>query len=104
MRKPDPRFYRYVLEEINMDPEELVFVDDRTENVLAARSLGISSIMFDSDVNVIRAVRNTLESKVGRGYQYLYRYAKRFDSITDNGHTIPDNFAQLLILETTNDQ
>ena len=104
MRKPDSRFYRFVLEEIAFGPEELVFVDDRIENVLAARSLGVSSILFDNDANVIRRLRDTLDSQVGRGYQYLYRHVKRFDSITDNGHTIPDNFAQLLMLEITEDQ
>ena len=38
MRKPDHSFYRHVLEEIELAPEEVVFIDDKIENVLAARS------------------------------------------------------------------
>lgn len=47
MRKPDLSFYRHVLEETGLAPEEAVFIDDKMANVLAARSLGITSIVFD---------------------------------------------------------
>ena len=39
IRKPDLEFYQYVLREIELSPEEVVFIDDRQENILAARSL-----------------------------------------------------------------
>ena len=104
MRKPDLGFYRHVLEEIKLAPEEAVFIDDKMENVLAAKSLGISSIRFDDNSNVTRTLRTIFDDPVGRGHKYLYRNAKHLDSITDSGAVISDNFAQLLILDATQDR
>ena len=104
MRKPDLSFYRHVLKEIKLAPEEAVFIDDKMVNVLAAKSLGITSIVFDDSSTVICTLRNMMSSSVERGYGYLYRNAKHLDSITDRGVVIPDNFAQLLILDATQDR
>ena len=46
--KPDPDFYRYILKEEGVMPEEAVFVDDTEENVIAAQNIGIKSILFKS--------------------------------------------------------
>lgn len=103
MRKPDFSFYHHVLEETKLAPEEAIFVDDRMENVLAARSLGIKSIVFDRNSTVTRTLSNIFDDPVRKGYEYLYRNARRFDSITDSGVVVPENFAQLLILDATHD-
>ena len=103
MPKPDLSFYHYVLEETKLAPEEAVFIDDRMENVLAARSLGIKSIVFDHNSTVTRTLSDIFDNPVRKGYKYLYRNAKNFDSITDSGIVVPDNFAQLLILDATHD-
>ena len=42
--KPDPAFFHDVLAGLGTAPEECVFVDDRLENVEAARSVGITSL------------------------------------------------------------
>lgn len=34
MRKPDPCFYDFVLQHIDVPPSEIVLVDDRAENVV----------------------------------------------------------------------
>lgn len=104
MRKPDPNFYRHVLQEIKLSPEETLFIDDKMENVLAAKSLGIDSLVFDNNDTVLHALRTILHDPVGRAFQYLYRHAQHFDSITDTGVEVPDNFAQLLILDAMQDQ
>ncbi len=104
MRKPDLSFYRHVLEEIKLAPEEVVFIDDKTENVLAAKSLGINSIVFDDNLNVSRALTSIFDDPIGRGYHYLHRNARHFDTITDSGVVVSDNFSQLLILEATQDR
>lgn len=44
--KPRLEFYRYILETEDVTPEEVVFIDDFTENVRAAEMLGIRSILF----------------------------------------------------------
>ena len=103
MRKPDLSFYHYVLEETQLASEEAVFVDDKMENVLAARSLGIKSIVFDHHSTVTRTLSNIFGDPVRKGYEYLYCNAKHFDSITDSGLVVPENFAKLLILDATHD-
>ncbi|EEB93777.1 hypothetical protein MPER_07526 [Moniliophthora perniciosa FA553] len=39
-RKPNLGFYRHVLQTTNIDPARTIFVDNKLENVLSARSLG----------------------------------------------------------------
>lgn len=45
MRKPDAEIYRYVLEREHCPASDAVFFDDNEENVTAARTLGIKSIL-----------------------------------------------------------
>ncbi|MDA0566087.1 HAD family phosphatase [Streptomonospora sp. S1-112] len=39
--KPEPEVYRHVLDQLGTAPERTAFVDDREENILAAKELGI---------------------------------------------------------------
>ncbi|MBV8437052.1 MAG: HAD family phosphatase [Silvibacterium sp.] len=45
-RKPTPQIYRLALEVLQCDPEEVIFIDDRPQNVEAAASLGIHVIRY----------------------------------------------------------
>jgi putative hydrolase of the HAD superfamily len=44
-RKPDPDAYRFALQITQRDPAESVFLDDRPENVEAAKRLGLRTIL-----------------------------------------------------------
>jgi len=44
--KPDLEFFRRGLEVLSVPPQDCVFIDDRSENVEAARSLGFIGIRF----------------------------------------------------------
>ncbi len=44
--KPTIAFYKKMLHAVNTLPEECIFIDDRIENIYAAKSLGIESIQF----------------------------------------------------------
>ncbi len=44
--KPDPAFYRYILEREGVPAHGAFFIDDRQENVRAARDLGIEAVRF----------------------------------------------------------
>ncbi len=46
--KPDPRIYQLLLDTYQLTPQESLFIDDRLENVEAARCFGIKSIQFIS--------------------------------------------------------
>ena len=44
--KPDERMYRHCLAGLGVEPHEAVFVDDRAENVAAARTLGMHAVQY----------------------------------------------------------
>lgn len=46
VRKPDPAFYTKILALTDVAPEQMLFVDDRPENVVSAQKLGIASHQF----------------------------------------------------------
>lgn len=104
MRKPSLSFYRHVLEETRTAPQEAIFVDDKFENVFAARSLGLHSILFDNTPNVSQNLRNIFGNPVGRGNEFLSRNAKHFHSVTDSNIVVHDNFTQILILDATKNE
>jgi len=47
MRKPSPGIYRLVLERLEAQPQDVVFVDDRPRNLDAAKAAGIHTILLD---------------------------------------------------------
>ncbi len=48
LEKPDPKIYELLLEKLPYSPEEIVFIDDKAENIEAARAFGIDGIVFES--------------------------------------------------------
>jgi len=103
MRKPNLNFYHHVLKETQIAAQDAIFVDDKSENVFTARSLGIQGIIFNDSASVARTLRNLLGDPVHRGKEYLTRNAGHLTSTTKCNTTIHDNFAQLLILSATGD-
>jgi putative hydrolase of the HAD superfamily len=57
LQKPDLRIYEHVIKAAGLHPEEIVFIDDRGENIDAARSLGIVSIQFENPTQVKKELR-----------------------------------------------
>jgi putative hydrolase of the HAD superfamily len=47
LRKPDRKIYQVALDVLQRDPERVVFIDDRAENVAAAASLGIHGVRYE---------------------------------------------------------
>ncbi|XP_076903939.1 flavin mononucleotide hydrolase 1, chloroplatic-like [Bidens hawaiensis] len=45
-RKPDPQFYSEVLQHLDTEPQNCVFIDDRLKNIDAAKEAGINGIQF----------------------------------------------------------
>ncbi len=48
MRKPDPRFFQWMFDRLQVSPAEAIFVDDFIENIQAAQQLGIHTVHFRS--------------------------------------------------------
>ena len=55
--KPEEGIYREVLDRLQLEPREVVFVDDRAENVTAAAALGMHIIWFVSAKELRRQLR-----------------------------------------------
>ncbi len=48
MRKPDPRYYQWMLDQLGVAAPEAIFVDDYQPNVDAASEIGIKAIHFSN--------------------------------------------------------
>ena len=60
MVKPNADIYEYLLGEYGLCAEECVFIDDREENVEAARALGMKGIVFASYEQACEALEKLL--------------------------------------------
>ncbi len=56
--KPDPAFYRTVIEGEQCDPEAMVFIDDLAENVEGARRAGMRGIVFEGADRLKRSLED----------------------------------------------
>jgi FMN phosphatase YigB (HAD superfamily) len=61
LRKPDREIYEALIQSSGFPVEKLLFVDDRQQNVLAARELGIESILHDPRAGFTDARRRLLQ-------------------------------------------
>lgn len=59
MIKPHSEIYRRTLQKLNVRPEEMMFIDDREENVRGAEAVGIHSIRY-TDFPTLRKEFDTL--------------------------------------------
>ena len=61
--KPDRKIYELLCETYELTPQECVFIDDRAENVEAAKAYGMHGIVFDGDyASVERKLQRLLEA------------------------------------------
>ena len=104
MTKPEIQFFRHVLEQTQTVPEQAIFVDDKLDNVVSARSLGIKGLVCQNTSDTIRDLRNILGDPVTRGKEFLRVNAKHFDSATPKGHSFFENWSQILIVDITKDR
>jgi putative hydrolase of the HAD superfamily len=58
--KPDPECYGRALARMGARPDEVIFLDDRSENVTAAAALGLRSVHFTSPSEARAAVTEQL--------------------------------------------
>lgn len=60
--KPEAEIYRYLLDRYCLNAEETVFLDDREDNVEAAKKLGIWGIVFEEYEKAKRELEGLLNS------------------------------------------
>jgi FMN phosphatase YigB (HAD superfamily) len=76
--KPDLALYRNCFELLKAAPQDILYLDDRTENVEAAARLGINSVLFDTVEKTASRVESRFDIPVpsyGRCRQSSSRYS-----------------------------
>jgi putative hydrolase of the HAD superfamily len=58
LSKPDPEFYRYILKNEGVNPENTFFVDDEEANVLSAERMGIKATLFRDSKSLGLQIKN----------------------------------------------
>lgn len=66
--KPDSKMYYTALEELNVKPEEAVFIDDSLKNCMGAMKVGINTILLCR--NKQRYITQKIKS-IGKGYKVI---------------------------------
>lgn len=57
-RKPELGFYHYTLTQASLDPSRTVFIDDKLENVLSARSQGLHGLVYHNFTELKQSLLN----------------------------------------------
>jgi 2-haloacid dehalogenase len=96
LAKPDPEIFRRLFERYDVDPQSAAYIDDTARHVETARSLGMTSFVFDdaaalrrdlagaglpvaSDVEIRPGVLNDLEQLTDLYNHYVMTSAATFD-------------------------
>lgn len=61
--KHQPKSYQHIAQLINLTPEQILFVDDNTSNIEAAKQAGMSTIEFESNQDFLKKVKPLLNLK-----------------------------------------
>src|SRR3990167_10667541 len=54
LSKPDPKFYKKLLDKCNLNPSECMFIDDEPYNISAAQKLGLKTITHTNKVETCK--------------------------------------------------
>lgn len=57
MKKPDIKFYKLLIKKLNLLPRQVVFVDDEKRNLFPAKKLGIKTIFFKNNKQLIKDLK-----------------------------------------------
>jgi epoxide hydrolase-like predicted phosphatase len=64
--KPDPRIYLWTLERLGRAAAETVFIDDNADNIVGAQAVGMNTIHFNPQVDVVAKLEK-LGVEIGEG-------------------------------------
>jgi len=56
-KKPNPLFYKLILEETNLNPQEVIFIDDYEPYLKPAQKLGMKTILFRDNEKLVQDLR-----------------------------------------------
>ncbi|MFP4381316.1 MAG: HAD-IA family hydrolase [Candidatus Sumerlaeia bacterium] len=59
LAKPEPEIFHRTAELLGMKTRDIIFIDDRSENVAAAKSCGMGALQYDSIAEIKKDLRET---------------------------------------------
>lgn len=59
--KPNRNFFEYILQDLSIKPDELLFFDDNSENVDSALELGIATIKVNKNTDILKEIKNQID-------------------------------------------
>jgi putative hydrolase of the HAD superfamily len=64
LRKPELEIYKCIFDHGNWKPEEIIFIDDKPENVEAAKSMGINALVYTDFETLKKELQERLSNYV----------------------------------------
>lgn len=64
LSKPDERIYRLLLEKYALKPEESLYIDDIEENIIAAKKVGMNSLLTYGSPKFVAELEEKLDIKI----------------------------------------
>ncbi len=52
LTKPDNKIFEYVLKDLQIEPESVLLIDDSDQNIVAAKSIGLQTLLFRNSEQV----------------------------------------------------
>ena len=63
LTKPNLEFYELVIREMNVRPQECLFIDDKEENLLPAEKLGMKTVLAKNQEQIVKNVWAIIKSE-----------------------------------------
>ena len=58
--KPDSEFYNNILKDLNISPDEMLFLDDSERNIVGARECNIKTIHVTRQIDILNEIQSFL--------------------------------------------
>lgn len=68
MRKPEEPFFQLILDALQVDPSEVLFIDDFIENIKGAQKMGIQTVWYhdrDAAFAYLKSILDTSNTRIG---------------------------------------
>lgn len=78
LAKPDPEIFRRTIELLRVMPEHILFIDDKEENIAAARGAGMQALQYSAQANFAAEM-------LGGGFSSLLEIGSRQDAVVQAG-------------------
>lgn len=63
LAKPEPEFYKIAIEQLGVDPKEILFIDDQEKCFPPATALGMHTLKADNEKQIVDAIKTILKTE-----------------------------------------